>query len=95
MSRSASCAGRKPGPARQQLLHALSEGAQGDYVALASRIGMQPRQVHQTVRTLAHEGLIEPCAKVPTGARPRNVYRAAEPEPGHQFMARTLLEAWR
>jgi hypothetical protein len=53
--------------------------------------------VQRTVSQMAREGLIEPFATVPTGARPRNVYRVAPPEceAGHQFMARTLLEAWR
>lgn len=88
-------AGRKPTAARQQLMEVLvHQKAQGDYVTLAGRIGLQPRQVHQTVRDMAREGVIEPCATVASGARPRNVYRAAE-EPGHAFMARTLLDAWR
>ncbi len=91
-------AGRKPGPTRQQLVDALiHQRGQGDYVTLAQRTGQPPQRVQRTVSQMAREGLIEPCATVPTGARPRNVYRAAPPEcePGHQFMARTLLEAWR
>ncbi|MFY7914623.1 MAG: hypothetical protein ACOVPA_08150 [Rubrivivax sp.] len=87
--------GRKPGPVRQRLMQALlTERKQGDFMALALQAGIEPVRAQQTVRDLAREGLIERCATVPTGARPRNVYRAAE-EPGHQFMARTLLEAWR
>lgn len=90
-------AGRPPAPARQALVDALlHRRAEGDYVTLAAQVGLQPRQVHQTVRNLARDGLIEPCASVPTGARPRHVWRAATPaEPAHQFLARTLLEAWR
>lgn len=88
-------AGRKPTAARQQLMEVLvHQRGQGDYVTLAGRIGLQPHKVHQTVRDMAREGVIEPCATVSSGARPRNVYRAAE-EPGHAFMARTLLDAWR
>lgn len=89
--------GRKPGPTRQQLVHVLiHEQGQGDYVALAARTGMEPARVQRTVSQMCREGLIAPCATVPTGARPRNVYRAqVQEEPPHQFMARTLLEAWR
>jgi hypothetical protein len=89
--------GRRCTPARQALEHVLlQDRAQGDYLTLAQAAGLQPRQAHQMVRNLARAGLVEPCATVPTGARPRNVWRAAErTEPAHQFLARTLLEAWR
>lgn len=89
-------AGRKPGPARQKLVEVLvQERASGDYLTLAQRTGIEPRRVQQTVRDMAREGLVERCAATPSGARPRNVYRAACEESGHQFMARTLLDAWR
>ena len=97
MTRSTS-AGRKPGPTRQQLVDVLiHQRGQGDYLALAERTGQPARQVQRTVSQMAREGLIQPCATVPTGARPRNVYSVASPEreSGHQFMARTLLQAWR
>lgn len=92
---SANATGRKPGPARQRLTELLLQhGGQGDFVTLAQRTGFAPAQVQTTALRMAREGLIERCGTVHTGARPRHVYRAAE-EPGHQFMARTLLEAWR
>jgi predicted transcriptional regulator len=89
--------GRKPGPVRQKLIEVLlHQRATGDYVALAGQAGIQEAwRVQQTVRDMAREGLVQRCAVAPSGARPRHVYRAADHESGHQFMARTLLQAWR
>jgi predicted ArsR family transcriptional regulator len=85
---------------RQRLVDALvQQKVSGDYIALGQRIGAEPSRIHQMVRDLARAGVIESCAKVPTGSRPRNVYRAADParqsaESAHQFLARTLFDAW-
>ena len=87
--------GRPPSQCRQALLGLLRAGAHGDHITLARAAGMDEGRVHQTVRDMAREGLIERCATVATGRRPRNVYRAATSrQAGHEALARLMFHAW-
>jgi DNA-binding PadR family transcriptional regulator len=53
------------------------------------------RQAQYIVRDMAKQGLIERCATVATGRRPRNVYRAATSrQAGHEALARLMFHAW-
>lgn len=88
-------AGRPSGHARQSLMQALHGcSIEGDFATLARLAGLQPRQAQQTLLSLRREGAVEPCGAVPTGGRPRHVWRATQ-EPAHQYLARTLLDSWR
>lgn len=83
--------GRPPSQCRQALLSLLRAGDHGDHVTLARAAGVDVRQAQYIVRDMAKQGLIERCATVATGRRPRNVYRAAYGRAGHQALASAML----
>lgn len=72
----------------------LLQGLRGDYLDLAAKARMDPGVAQRKLVELARLGVIEPVAKIYTGARPRHVYAAARDIRDERFAPGMLLRVW-
>jgi len=72
----------------------LVQGLRGDYLDLAAKARVEPGVAQRKLVELARLGVIEPVAKIYTGARPRHVYAAAQNIRDARFAPGLLLRVW-